>query len=120
MGWLRRLRLGRTLRWNVSSLAQFQTNDKDFQLMQNSWATVLNPVINNPSNKAIILKNVSLLAASAPNVVNHKLGRNLQGWRLVRVRASATIYDTQDANQTPNLTLNLRTSADVTVDLEVF
>ncbi len=101
-------------------LTQFQSNDRDFQLMQNSWAAVINPIINNPSNQAIILKQVVLLAASNPNVVNHRLGRNLQGWRLVRVRSQATIWDSQDSNQTPNLTLNLKTSADVTVDLEVF
>lgn len=89
-------------------------------MMQNSWAADINPVINNPPNKSNVLKNVSLLSASNPNVINHLLGRVLQGWKIVRQRAQSQIWDTQDSNQTPNLTLNLKCSADVTVDIEVF
>lgn len=89
-------------------------------MMQNSWASQLDPLISNPVNQTLILKKVSLLSASNPNVVNHLLGRNLQGWFIVRSRAQATIWDTQDTNQSPQLTLNLKTSADVTVDIAVF
>lgn len=85
---------------------------------QDRWATFLNPVIDNVANQSILLQNVSLVAGN--NVINHKLGRKLQGWKTVRVRAAATIYDTQDSNQTPQLTLNLFSSAPVVVDLEVF
>lgn len=101
-------------------LTQFQSDDRDFQLMQNDWASKINPIINAAQNQSIILKNVSLLSAATPNVVNHLLGRTLQGWNIVRQRASAIVWDTQDSNQSPQLTLNLRTSANVTVDLEVF
>jgi hypothetical protein len=82
------------------------------------WASILNPFLSNPANNSLILENVSLAAGA--NVVNHKLGRKLSGWKTTRVRASATIYDTQDSNQTPQLTLQLVSSADVVVDLEVF
>jgi len=44
----------------------------------------------------------------------------LTGWNPTRIRASATIFDTQDSNQTPQLTLNLVASANVVVDLLVF
>lgn len=104
----------------MPTLPQFQSNDRDFQLMQNQWGSIINPILNNPLNNSNIIKSVSLLAASNPNVVNHKLGRNLQGWFLVRNRAQATVWDAQDANQTPGITLNLLTSADVTVDIAVF
>lgn len=87
-------------------------------LMQTQWAQQLDPVISNPTIQTVLLKNIAL--ASGANVVNHKLGRALQGWYIVRLRASATVYDTQDSNQTPNLTLNLTASAPVTVDLVVF
>lgn len=104
----------------MPTLPQFQDDNRNFQLMQNQWGAILNPFLNNPANQSLILKNVALLSASNPNVVNHLLGRKLQGWKLIRVRAQATIWDTQDTNQSPQLTLNLKTSADVTVDLEVF
>lgn len=84
----------------------------------NKWASILNPIVNNPANNSLILKNQALVIGS--NVINHKLGRKLQGWKLVRVRAAANIYDNQDFNQMPQLTLYLVSDADVVVDIEVF
>lgn len=94
------------------------TQKLPLELMQTQWAQQLNPIIANPTVNNLILKNVSLTTGT--NVINHKLGRNLQGWKPTRIRASATFYDQQDTNQTPQLTLVLISSADVIVDLEVF
>lgn len=99
-------------------LTQFQSGDRVFQMMQNSWASDLNPLLANPALQSIILKNVSLVTGS--NVINHLLQRNLQGWKIVRQRAAASIYDNQDTNQASQLTLVLVSSANVSVDLEVF
>lgn len=89
-----------------------------FEQLLTKWAAQLNPLLDNPTIDNLVLKNISL--ASGVNVVNHKLGRPLQGWSVSRIRASATIFDTQDTNQTPQLTLNLTASAAVVVDLVVF
>lgn len=59
-------------------LTNFKNGDKDFQLMQSSWATDLNPVIQNPLVNGIYLKGTSLVAGS--NQIAHKLGRQYQGW----------------------------------------
>jgi hypothetical protein len=83
-----------------------------------TWASELNPIINNPTIQTNLIKNISL--TSGANIINHGLGRKLQGWYPVRVRSSATFYDTQDSNQTPQLTLTLNSSANVIVDLVVF
>lgn len=99
-------------------LTIFSTGDKGIDLMQTSWASDLNPLLKNAVLQGILLKNVSLTAGA--NSVNHKLGRKLQGWMLTRVRAAATIYDTQDANSMPELTLTLNSSANVVVDIYVF
>lgn len=82
------------------------------------WATQLDPIISNSTINNIVLKQVSLVAGT--NVINHKLGRALQGWETSRVRGPATIYDQQDSNQTPNLTLVLVSDAAVVIDLVVF
>jgi len=87
-------------------------------LLETQWAQQLNPILSNPLNKASILKNVSLVAGS--NTVDHKLGAKLQGWYFSRVRAATTVYDTQDLNQTPQLTLTLVASAPAVVDIVVF
>jgi hypothetical protein len=86
--------------------------------MQTVWASAINPVLANPVANGIILKSVSLTTGA--NTVNHLLGRKLQGWILTRVRSSATIYDTQDSNTRPELTLQLTASGNVTVDIYVF
>lgn len=90
----------------------------DWDQAQNKWASQIDPVINNPSNNVIILKDV--LLSAGVNTINHKLGRKLQGWRIVRKRAAAEIYDDQDTNQLATLTLVLVSDARVVVDLEVF
>lgn len=86
--------------------------------MQTKWASILNPLLGNPSAQSIILPNVML--ASGLNVVNHKLDKPLTGWRIIRINASATIYDSQDQNKMPDLTLLLNSSAPCMVSLEVF
>jgi hypothetical protein len=90
----------------------------DWTLAQDRWASQLEPIIAAPSNNSSILKSVSL--ATGSNTISHGLGRQLQGWSIVRLRGSATIYDTQDSNPTPALTLVLVASAPVSVDIEVF
>lgn len=66
-----------------------------------------------------LVKGVSLQSASTVKV-SHKLNRPPLGWIVVRQRASAIIWDAQDSNSNPSLTLDLNCSADVTVDLWVF
>lgn len=100
------------------SLPIFKTDSKDLSLLQTGWASMLDPLIGLPQNDSIILKNVALLTGD--NSVNHKLGRKLIGWVIIRSRAAATFYDKQDTNRTPALTLTLNASGAVTVDLLVF
>lgn len=100
------------------SLAKFHTDDKPLMMLQTAWASELDPLLKNPTNNCSVLSSVQLQIGS--NVINHKLGRKLQGWSVVRKRAAADVYDTQDSNPTPALTLTLTSSAVVVVDLLVF
>lgn len=102
----------------ASKLPYFQTGNKDLTLLQNTWSAILNPVVQAEIVNSNILKSVSLVSGS--NSVNHLLGRKLQGWHIVRQRAAATFYDTQDSNTMPDLTLLLTASGNVVVDILVF
>jgi len=86
--------------------------------MQTQWAAIIQPLLNSSQNDSTILKNIQLKAGT--NTINHGLGQKLEGWKPTRVRGPATIYDTQDSNQNPQLTLVLVSSAAVVIDLEVF
>lgn len=102
----------------MALLPQFQNDDRDFQLMQNKWASILNPVVSNPANNSVILKNVKL--STGTNNIPHMLGRALQGWTIIRKRAVANIFDSQDNQQLPQYMLTLVSDAPVTVDIEVY
>lgn len=99
----------------VSALPQFQTDDRDFQMMQNAWAGILNPMLRNPSLQANLLTGIDL--SNGATVINHKLGRMPQGWRIVDIDGAATIYRSAALN---DLTLTLTSDAAVTVSIEVF
>jgi hypothetical protein len=102
----------------MATLPSYQTNDRTLEKLQSVWSTILNPFIANPALNGNILQNITLTTGA--NVINHKLGRKLQGWYIVRQRAASSIYDTQDSNQNPQLTLTLSASANVVVDIYVF
>lgn len=97
------------------SLPIFTTQSKDLNLMQTNWASVINPVIDNPINQANILKNIVLI--NGVTVVNHLLGRMMQGWFVTDINGSATIYRSAPMNAQ---TLTLTSSAAVTINLGVF
>lgn len=99
-------------------LPYIQTDSRELSQLQTTWASQINPVLTQAILGGNYLKNVSL--TTGDNVINHKLGRNLQGWIITRIRSAATLYDTQDTNQSPSLTLNLNSSANCVVDLLVY
>lgn len=86
--------------------------------MQNQWSSQINPLLDNAIVQGIFLTNVQLTTGT--NAINHKLGYILRGWIITRKRGPAEIYDTNATNPFPNLTLNLTTDANVSVDLYVF
>ena len=92
--------------------------DEIFQLFQSKWSSILNPFLSNISNNSSIIPNVPI--TSGTNVINHYLGKKLTGWRIIRIGSAAKIYDAQDLNPTPKLTLILISDADAIISLEVF
>lgn len=99
----------------MSSLPYFQTQDRSMSMLQSQWASQLNPLLNQPLSNALILKGVSL--ANGNTVINHRLGRTLQGWFISDVNGAAIIYRNAPKNDT---TLTLNSSAAVVADIVVF
>ena len=96
-------------------LPKQQTDNRDLSLMQSAWASILDPLLQNPSLQSVIVKDVAL--STTPKAVNHRLGRKPQGWRIVDANSGATVYRTAPFDP---LTLTLEASAPITVSLEVF
>lgn len=99
-------------------LPLFNTDIQAFSLLQTKWKSILDPLISNRASQSLILKNIKL--GVGRNTINHGLGRTLQGWFVIRQNSSATFYDNQEVNSTPETTLILVASAPCLVSLEVF
>lgn len=102
----------------AGNLPIMQSDSEQLLSVQTRWASILNPLLSNPLLNGVVLKQVQL--ASGSNIINHKLGRKLQGFIITRQRGPANIYDTQDNNSMPDLTLHLESSASVSCDIYVF
>lgn len=97
------------------ALPIFFNTDKDFQLMQQKWASQLNPLLASSTSNPTILPGVVL--KSGANVINTTQGSKTQGWFIADIDAPATIYRSAPLN---NLTLTLTSSAAATVTLVLF
>lgn len=91
---------------------------RELSRVQDNVGKTVDQVVANPILNGQLLTGITLAVGS--NIINHKLGRILLGWLPVRLRASATLYDTQDSNATPALTLLVTSSAVVVADFWVF
>lgn len=89
-----------------------------YELLLTQWSQALNPVLSSPTATPILLRAVTLTSGS--NTINHQLGRVLQGYIVVLNSASATFFDGQTTNPSPERTLILNASAPTTVSILVF
>jgi len=98
---------------------RLDTQDEALSRVQENVDTAIGSLPSTEIIQGRLVKNIALIS-SATNSVDHKLGRALIGWQIIRIRSNSIIWDTQDTNSIPQLTLNLNCSANVTVDLWVF
>ena len=88
---------------------------QSFQLLQNQWKSILDPVVANPIVKGQAVNGIALTTAAT--TVPIKLGRTQQGWFITDINAAATVFRTGDFNS-DNMVLTA--SASCTVNLWVF
>lgn len=101
-------------------IQKMQTTNREVNQLQNNIIAAVQPWLDNPISEGRTPLLVSISLSVGANVVLHGLNRALQGWFIVRKRAAADIYDTQDTNTEPSVSLLLTSSAAVVVDLFVF
>ncbi len=102
----------------IRKIARVHTGNREVNELQENVIRSLSPVLDNELVDGVVLTNVSLSTGS--NVIAHTLNRTLLGWMVVRQRAQADIWDTQDLNVNAALTLLLSASAPVVVDIYCF
>lgn len=88
---------------------------RDWDLVDDQWANILNPIVTSPFNNSILIMGLKLLAGK--NIINHGLGKLMIGWSLVDINGPATIYRSSPLN---DKTIALTSTIAVTINLEVF
>lgn len=88
-----------------------------WELANPKWAASLNPVLANPLVSGQIIQ---ATVKTGKNVINHGLGKTLQGYIIILNNAAVTFHDTQATNSMPDLTLQLIASGPATISLYVF
>jgi len=96
-------------------LPYFQTKDPTLSQLQTNWISKLNPLLGNILANGNFLPDVSLI--NGVTVINHKLGRMMQGWIIADVNVGASIYRSAPLN---DKTLTLTSGAACVVSLWVF
>lgn len=94
---------------------------RNINLLQGNIANSLNPFLAKVQNNSSNLSNISLVAGQV-NKIDHRLGRQLLGYNVMLkgTNPTAIISNDQENNPSKNLTLWLWTSADCTIDLNVY
>jgi hypothetical protein len=110
-----------------ASVAKVKTGSREVDQLQSNILSKLNGLLSEPLLGGHIIDNVALTAPTIDKPINsipHGLDQILTGWILTRIHGPVSsppvIFDAQNINQTPNKTLNLVTTADVTVNIYVF
>lgn len=88
---------------------------RSFDLLQNQWKSILDPVVANPVVQGSQLTGIALTTGAT--TVPHKLGRAQQGWFVTDIDAAATIFRTGDFNAS---NMVLTASAACTVAIWVY
>ena len=88
-------------------------------LFQDNIEVQFNQIITKELLDGQILTQVTLIPGKI-NRVQHKLGRQIEGWTIVRKRADARVWDVQDCEGNKSVYLALIVSHEVEVDIWVF
>lgn len=102
----------------MKKFPKLNVTERSLSLIQDNLASAIDPLLKLPLSDSNLLEGIVL--ESGTNLINHKLGRPLRGWVVVRKNADESIYDDQENNALPAQKLSLVSSGDVTVDLIVF
>lgn len=99
-------------------LPQIVAEDRDLQLMQTKWRSILNPILSIPFLSGNQVSKVVL--KSGNNTINTGLKQAWSGWFITDMQgASVSLYSIPDKNPSAT-TLTLYSSGIATIDLWVW
>lgn len=104
---------------SISPLRKVRSDDDTIRQLQGAVDLVFQELLKKQLIDGNFFEDVELTMGIV-NLVPHKLGKEAQGYIVVKRDANATIWDSESTNEMKNSFLNLRTSADCVISLWVF
>jgi hypothetical protein len=100
---------------------RIRSQNNDIRLLQDAVDPVFKGILSSRILDGNLLEDITITGGT-PLTIDHKLGRELKGWIVVRQDVSTQIWDSQDTNPVPSSTLILNATAAtvVTINLWVF
>lgn len=102
----------------IKGLRLFQTKDVELNRVYQNVSKFAQQFVGNPLLEGLVIKDLTVLSASGLTV-SHGLGRDIQGWVVIRKGAQADVWEASN-QPTASKTLVLESSANVTISLYVF
>lgn len=87
----------------------------DPKVAQTKWKSILDPLLAQPISSSQIL--TGIVVVNGTNVINHRLGRLMQGWIVTDVQSSVILYRSAPFNDT---TFTLSSNGSSIINLLVF
>lgn len=102
----------------ISQFRKIRSTINDIQRVQDAVAVVFNSLLKKQILDGRLIRDKFLDSSANPISIDHGLGKAPRGWVIVKQDADANVYES--TSSTPNATLELNATADVTVSLWVF
>lgn len=103
----------------IEPFRKVRTTNNEVRQLQDATAAVFRTMSDREILDGQLLRDISLVALAVTRL-DHKLGRDLIGWSVVRKSATCDIWDGQADNISPGRSLLITASQDVTISLWVF
>lgn len=101
----------------LPNFRRVNTKLNDLKLLQDSLDAALRPIIDKLILDGRLIEDIELTTGQA-NLIDHRLGRSIRGYVVVKRDADARVWDS--VPDRPATQIDLRSSANVTISIWVF
>jgi hypothetical protein len=100
------------------NFTQIWSPSEEVTRLQSHIRTTLNPLLELPISDGVLQTDLSI--ATTDTLIDHKLGRQYEGFIITRLKSNSVIYESSSTNDIPDRTIILKASATATADIYFF
>ncbi len=100
------------------NFTQIWSPNEEVTRLQTHIRTTLNPLLELPISDGLLHTYLSI--ETSDTVIDHKLGRQYEGFIITRLKSNSVIFESSSTNDTPDRIIILKASATATADIYFF